>query len=76
MKPFCDDVHIWLNKDDRNVAVIHCDDGLVSCSEVANKFKHCSSLCTVFILVECKPISNFMVKVVTLYSPRMRIFLC
>ena len=30
MKPFCDDVDNWLKKNDQNVAVIHCDDGLVS----------------------------------------------
>ena len=30
IRPFCDDVDLWLKDDDRNVAVIHCNDGLVS----------------------------------------------
>lgn len=29
MKPFCDDVDVWLKSDEQNVAVIHCSDGLV-----------------------------------------------
>jgi len=27
-KPFCDDVDIYLKSDDRNVAVIHCTNGI------------------------------------------------
>lgn len=30
ISPFCNDVDLWLKQDDRNVAVIHCNDGLVS----------------------------------------------
>ena len=29
IKPFCDDVDIFLKRDDRNVAVVHCTDGKV-----------------------------------------------
>ena len=32
IKPFCDDMDIYLKSDDRNVAVIHCINGIVCLS--------------------------------------------
>ena len=32
IKPICDDIDIYLKSDDRNVAVIHCTNGIVCLS--------------------------------------------
>lgn len=34
IQPFCNDMDVWLKMDDRNVAVVHCNDGLVSLYQV------------------------------------------
>lgn len=39
IKPFCDDMDIWLKKHDRNIAVVHCKAGKVQYAMIAAYYR-------------------------------------